>query len=338
MGQAASCKKRVANSSQDHTMVLSGSDGRQISIYGSVIACFIDRDIDYEQITHFRNNNRVTGNMIIIDRNATIKEIEFDQDNKPKNVIERNSTNVPQRRPSAKEPIPSARRSSAKDVPADRQLSGKGSQRRPSAKDVAAATTLPKPQAQDTQLSQSKMEGKRPDADDEYEAPADFTQPDYTYPRVVNNNVYKGQLPPECQNKEALPKVREYIKSTYNHFGAFDFDSKRRDDSLPIIGPVFFEKKCADSRFDRFFYRGQVNNGKPHGLGVAVMQNGGRYEGEWRDGLPHGHGRLITFAGDMFVGEWLNGRLNGMGKYYDYYFKLVYEGRWLNDKMQTKQK
>ncbi len=338
MGQAASCKKRVANSSQDQTIIISGSDGREITIVAAMIGCFIDRDIDYEQIRLFRNNNRVTGNMVIVDRNATVKEVEFDQDNKPKNIIDRNSTNVPQRYPLSKDPAPSVRRPSAKDIQSDRRGSANISQRRPSAKDGAAAATQPKPLAQDTQPLAVKVEPKRLEAEEEYQSSSDYNQPGYSFPKVVNNNVYKGHLPPECLPKEELPKAKEYVKTTCTKMGSFNFDTKQRDDSLPIIGPVFFEKKCPDSRFDRFFYRGQIKNGRPHGLGVAVLQNGSRYEGEWKDGFPHGDGRLIIFAGDMFIGEWLNGRLNGMGKYYDYYHSLVYDGRWLNDMMEAKLK
>jgi len=87
-------------------------------------------------------------------------------------------------------------------------------------------------------------------------------------------------------------------------------------------------------------YKGDVENGKPNGLGVIINTNKGKYVGEWRDGKKqgqgtftygkgkwegekyegdfkdgyrHGQGTFTWANGDKYVGEFKNGLLNGQG-------------------------
>ena len=55
-------------------------------------------------------------------------------------------------------------------------------------------------------------------------------------------------------------------------------------------------------------YNGQVENGKPHGLGVIYYPNGNLYIGEWKDGKYNGQGTYTLIDGNRFEGEWKEGK------------------------------
>jgi len=59
-------------------------------------------------------------------------------------------------------------------------------------------------------------------------------------------------------------------------------------------------------------YKGDVENGKPSGLGVITFPDGSKFVGEYKDGKPHGKG---TFNHPDFklVGEFKDGLPNGQG-------------------------
>ena len=59
-------------------------------------------------------------------------------------------------------------------------------------------------------------------------------------------------------------------------------------------------------------YKGQVENGKPHGLGILTYIYGNNYVGEFKDGREHGQG-TYTGAGTRYVGGWKDGREHGQG-------------------------
>ncbi len=67
-------------------------------------------------------------------------------------------------------------------------------------------------------------------------------------------------------------------------------------------------------------YQGDVENGKPNGLGIINFLDGRKYAGDWKDGKQNGLGTL-TFGkgkwgdGNKYVGEWENGNLNGQGTF-----------------------
>ena len=44
-------------------------------------------------------------------------------------------------------------------------------------------------------------------------------------------------------------------------------------------------------------YKGDVENGKPNGLGVIINTNKGKYVGEWRDGKKQGQGTFTYGKG-----------------------------------------
>ena len=62
-------------------------------------------------------------------------------------------------------------------------------------------------------------------------------------------------------------------------------------------------------------YKGQVENGKPTGLGVLTYPNGMKYVGEWKKGIRHGKGSQIHPDGWKYKGEWKGGLFHGQGTY-----------------------
>ena len=60
-------------------------------------------------------------------------------------------------------------------------------------------------------------------------------------------------------------------------------------------------------------YKGDVENGKPNGLGVITFPDGSKFVGEHKDGGKNGQG-IFTFSwGGKYVGEYKNGKQNGQG-------------------------
>jgi len=97
-------------------------------------------------------------------------------------------------------------------------------------------------------------------------------------------------------------------------------------------------------------YKGDVENGKPSGLGVITFPDGskfvgeykdgekngqgtftfswgGKYEGEYKDGKQNGQGVETYPSGSMYVGEWKDGRKHGQGTYTQYGSLLYPDGR-----------
>ena len=74
------------------------------------------------------------------------------------------------------------------------------------------------------------------------------------------------------------------------------------------------------------YYKGQVENGKPQGLGVLRYVDGSKYVGEWNDGEENGQGTYTFPDGSMYVGEFKDGKQDGKGTYTDGIGK--YDGEW----------
>jgi len=77
-------------------------------------------------------------------------------------------------------------------------------------------------------------------------------------------------------------------------------------------------------------YKGDVENGKPNGLGVIINTNKGKYVGEWKDGKKHGQGTYTFSDEKKYVGEWKNGKQNGQGTL-TFPDGRKYEGEWKGD-------
>ena len=80
----------------------------------------------------------------------------------------------------------------------------------------------------------------------------------------------------------------------------------------PDIDTMFLRYGTMESR-----YKGDVLNGKPHGKGVKLFENGDYYEGEWKHGFFEGKGRLVCPATRMvYDGNFKKGVPHGYGNFY----------------------
>ena len=61
-------------------------------------------------------------------------------------------------------------------------------------------------------------------------------------------------------------------------------------------------------------YEGEIEQGKPNGMGKVIFKNGDNYEGNWIDGKLDGKGTFISSDGTKYIGEWMNGKYHGIGR------------------------
>ena len=62
-------------------------------------------------------------------------------------------------------------------------------------------------------------------------------------------------------------------------------------------------------------YKGDVENGKPNGLGIVTHTDGSKYVGEWKNGGINGQETFTWSDGKKYIGEWKNGKENGQGTF-----------------------
>ena len=60
-------------------------------------------------------------------------------------------------------------------------------------------------------------------------------------------------------------------------------------------------------------YKGEWENGRPHGNGNMKYQNGEEYDGSWLNGMRHGKGIMMDNEGMEYSGEWVNDQKHGKG-------------------------
>ena len=94
--------------------------------------------------------------------------------------------------------------------------------------------------------------------------------------------------------------------------------------SSPVIGDnhkgetLYGWGECCDYKWMGFgdkdthpVYKGQVENGKPNGLGVLNVPNVLKYVGEFIYGKPEGQGTVTLPDGRKYIGEWKDGLSHG---------------------------
>ena len=81
-------------------------------------------------------------------------------------------------------------------------------------------------------------------------------------------------------------------------------------------------------------YTGDLKDGKRHGNGKYIYQNGDTYEGMWANDKKEGEG-ILTYNNDRYtyVGTFINDLFNGWGTLYVIGGEK-YEGEWKNGKME----
>ena len=71
-------------------------------------------------------------------------------------------------------------------------------------------------------------------------------------------------------------------------------------------------------------YKGDVENGKPSGLGVITFPDGSKFVGEYKDGEKNGQGTFTFSWGGKYEGEYKNGK-EWKGTYYNNNGKKEYK-------------
>ena len=74
-------------------------------------------------------------------------------------------------------------------------------------------------------------------------------------------------------------------------------------------------------------FRGELAEGKRHGLGVMQYRKARVYEGQWQNDAKNGRGMERYSNGNRYEGEFLNGKPHGKGVY-TWANGEVYEGEW----------
>ena len=78
-------------------------------------------------------------------------------------------------------------------------------------------------------------------------------------------------------------------------------------------------------------YRGQCDNGKPHGSGTITFYNGDKLVGNFNSGILEGSGTYTSVEGNVYEGEWVKGKRHGRGTF-TWAQGSTYVGEWLDDK------
>jgi len=82
---------------------------------------------------------------------------------------------------------------------------------------------------------------------------------------------------------------------------------------------------------DDSLYRGQVKDGRMHGVGRMEWTGGDSYEGPWKEGLMDGTGVYKFANGSRYQGQFKGNLRDGYG-IFTYNDGSLYEGQWKNDK------
>lgn len=81
-------------------------------------------------------------------------------------------------------------------------------------------------------------------------------------------------------------------------------------------------------------YTGSYVNGVKHGEGTFLYPDGSRYEGYWINDVRQGRGKYTYPNGDTYEGEWANNNRHGQGVYRYAATGSLYQGLWVQGKME----
>lgn len=85
----------------------------------------------------------------------------------------------------------------------------------------------------------------------------------------------------------------------------------------PTAGVVEWEQAKLEAEAAGDMYVGEFDeNGRKHGYGRCVYDNGDTYVGEFRNGTKHGRGAYTLQNGDVYIGEFRDNQRNGSGIYF----------------------
>ena len=192
---------------------------------------------------------------------------------------------------------------------------------------------------------------------------------------IIGTYYPKGSKPIDSKNfkSDLQSEVEEELGKSYKvKIGYLDFTPKvnliefiisknyggddHKDKILYGRGKYPFEWREFGEKETNSKYKGEVENGKPNGLGTMTYPDGRKYWGEFKDGKLNGQGTRTTSYGEKYEGEWKDGLPNGKGtmtwsdgeKYVgefkggNFWNGTTYEidgnffGKWVNGKLKVK--
>lgn len=79
-------------------------------------------------------------------------------------------------------------------------------------------------------------------------------------------------------------------------------------------------------------YKGEMKNGKPHGIGKEIWPDGSSYEGMYNSGMRTGEGVFIWADKSFYTGKFVDNEMQGYG-IFEWSNGNKYEGMWNKSKM-----
>jgi len=160
-----------------------------------------------------------------------------------------------------------------------------------------------------------------------------FTEMDHT-DGSVGGNFYEGQM--ACRVEKNLEKGRTpsvYLKPQRLGYGRFVYLTSLNED-VSIYENVNEDSVTLLRRCT--ILEGQWKQGKLHGFGRIIDEEGNCYIGEFADGLRDGQGRFIWKSGDIFDGYYSKGEIHGWGTFFYAASAEAYNGLWCQGEIHTK--
>jgi hypothetical protein len=125
-----------------------------------------------------------------------------------------------------------------------------------------------------------------------------------------------------CDLTTELLNNKDLVKFDFlegNYFDAYDLiqdvveksENNRRNTFLDELNALLDEINYEDGAY----YKGDIENGSPHGFGLMKWANGSTYEGNWVNAQITGVGVFNWIDGSSYSGEFLNGLMHGKGKH-----------------------
>ena len=147
-----------------------------------------------------------------------------------------------------------------------------------------------------------------------------------------NNNIFNNST-----NNVSINYPKQRNSEKYKSFSQ-KYNSMVGEDSNDNTNPGNMSKNVENKlyRVEKFklsnnaIYTGNMLNGKQHGYGIQVWEDGGKYEGEWEKGHICGYGIFYHSDGDIYKGYWKDDKANGQGIYISI-DGVKFNGHWVND-------
>lgn len=137
------------------------------------------------------------------------------------------------------------------------------------------------------------------------------------------------QSPNEQTAMQLPPKVQELISGDFGPQQLLLFFKEYTPESDFSAAQVHRSAMTKCKRYKECVFYGEFLNGKRHGSGIMVYNNGRAYEGAWENDFKHGKGYERFANNSKYEGGFMNGKPEGVGVYV-WANGESYEGQWVN--------